>query len=89
MDNPIPMQQNNLDLKTNLNNEVLQVYREAQQQSLQLMATKVNKTISSTKEISNDVAMRQKPKAASSLQHTIEKVDEHIQHSAPASALQM
>jgi len=34
MDNPIPMKQNNLNLKTNLNNDVLQQYREAQQKSL-------------------------------------------------------
>ena len=34
MDNPIPLKQNNLNLKTNLNNEALQEYREAQQKSL-------------------------------------------------------
>lgn len=89
MDNPIPMQQNNLDLKTNLNNEVLQAYREAQQQSLQLMATKMNHNLTPGTEMPDGLAMRQKPKAASSLQYTIEKVDHHIQQSAPTSALQV
>lgn len=42
LDNPIPKQQNILDLKATIDNRLLDEFRQAQQQSLQTMARKLN-----------------------------------------------